>query len=143
MIANEDRRLPVDGGEVTDVPEAAWREDDRPDRYIARLDGHSAARAHFDAVLAEIHEHQATLAQVRRAKSLTQSTIANLLGMDQSEVSRLERRSDMLLSTLRSFIQAAGGELQLVATFPNSSPVHLLIGAGDAAPAGASPDRGT
>lgn len=48
--------------------------------------------------------------------------------IDQSEVSRLERRSDMLLSTLRSFIQAAGGELQLVATFPGSRLVHLLVG---------------
>ncbi len=52
--------------------------------------------------------------------------------IDQSEVSRLERRSDMLLSTLRSFIQTAGGELQLVATFPGSRPVHLLVGPDDA-----------
>ena len=45
------------------------------------------------------------------AQELTQATIAKLLEMDQSEVSRLERCSNMLLSTLRSFIRATGGDL--------------------------------
>ena len=83
------------------------------------------------APIGAIAEHRATLAQVRKAKSLTQTTIGKLLDMDQSEVSRMERRSDMLLSTLRSFIQAAGGDLQLVATFPDSEPVQLLVGEAD------------
>lgn len=139
MTDKADHQVPVDRGEVADVAEGAWQRDDSPDRYFERLTGDRAARAHFEAVLAEIHDHQATLAQVRKAKSLTQSTIGALLEMDQSEVSRLERRSDMLLTTLRSFIQAAGGELHLIASFPNSSPVHLLIGPEDPSPKGTTP----
>jgi hypothetical protein len=49
------------------------------------------------------------------------------MGMDQSEISRLERRTDLLLSTLRRFIQATGGDLQLVAHFPEGD-VELLVG---------------
>ena len=56
------------------------------------------------------------------------TTLAELLEMDQSEVSRVEHRSNMLLSTLRSFIRATGGELQLIATFPDAEPVQLLVG---------------
>ena len=139
MTGKGNHRIAVDRSEVADVPEEAWQRDDSPDRYFERLTGDNEARAHFEAVLAEIHDHQATLAQVRRAKSLTQSTIGTLLEMDQSEVSRLERRSDMLLTTLRSFIQAAGGELHLIASFPNSSPVHLRIGPEDPSPKGTTP----
>ena len=94
---------------------------------------HGAARDRYEEALAETEANEATLAQVRKAKSLTQTTIAMIFDIDQLEVSRLERRRDMLLSTLRSFIQAAGGELQLVATFRGSRPVHLLVGS-DASP---------
>ena len=52
--------------------------------------------------------------------------------MDQSEVSRLEHRSNMLLSTLRSSIRATGGELQLIATFPGTGPGGVAAGAGTA-----------
>ena len=48
--------------------------------------------------------------------------------MDPSEVSRLERRSDMLLSTLKRFVQANGEVLHLVVQFPDSAAVELLIG---------------
>jgi hypothetical protein len=49
------------------------------------------------------------------------------MDMDQSEISRLEHRTDLLLSTLRKYIQATGGELQLVAHFPDGD-VELLVG---------------
>ena len=68
------------------------------------------------------------------ARELTQATIAELLEMDQSEVSRLEHRSNMLVSTLRSFIRATGGELQLIVTFPDAEPVELLVGSRTADP---------
>ncbi len=132
-MAAQRKPVPVDNNDLDDVKENDWGRDDTPERFFDRLRDDDQAQARFDAVLAEIHEHQASLAQVRKAKSLTQVTIARLLEMDQSEVSRLERRSDMLLSTLRSFIQAAGGELQLIATFPDSAPVHLLVGESAAA----------
>ena len=68
------------------------------------------------------------------ARELTQATIAERLEMDQSEVSRLERYSNMLLLTLRSFIRATGGELQLIVTFPDAEPVELFVGSRTAAP---------
>lgn len=120
--------LPVDDRDDAELPGSAWERDASPRRFYELVQSDAEARAHFEEVLAEIEANQATLAQVRKAKSLTQTTIATILEIDQSEVSRLERRSDMLLSTLRSFIQAAGGELQLVATFSGSRPVHLLVG---------------
>ena len=125
---NKTSSVPVDEGTIEQVSDSAWERDDRPDRFYDKIRQDPIAAARFESVLAEIAEHQATLTQVRKAKSLTQTTIGQLLDMDQSEVSRLERRSDMLLSTLRSFIQAAGGDLQLVATFPDSEPVQLLVG---------------
>jgi len=86
-----------------------------------------AGRNSYVKALADMESHQASLAQVRKLRSLAQSTVAELMGMDQSEISRLERRSDLLLSTLRRFIQAMGGDLHLIATFPGGD-VELLIG---------------
>ncbi len=63
MTDKADYRLPVDRGETADVSEAAWRRDDSPDRCFERLGEDGAVRAHFDAVLAEIHD-QARLAPV-------------------------------------------------------------------------------
>lgn len=85
-----------------------------------------AARARFDAALHEMHQHQASLARVRKARALAQATVAELAGMTQSEVSKLERRSDMFVSTLRRFVEATGGELHVVACYPEGS-VELLV----------------
>ena len=78
-------------------------------------------------MLAEINSRQATLRRLREARALTQSTLAELLDMDQSEVSRLERRSDMLLSTLKASSQATGGEMHIVVSYPDGGPVELLV----------------
>ena len=51
--------------------------------------------------------------------------VAEVLGVGQESVSRLEKRSDLLLSTLRGYVKAMGGELRLVAEFPNRPPVLL------------------
>ncbi len=128
MTATNRPKIPVDDRGLDEVTDDDWTQDDSPNRHFDRIADDPAAQAALNSALVEIRQHQATLAQVRKAKHLTQTTIGELLEMDQSEVSRLERRSDMLLSTLRSFIQAAGGELQLVATFPESAPVQLLVG---------------
>ena len=66
-----------------------------------------------------------TLRELRRARKLTQVRMAEELGVTQDSVSRMERRSDLLLSTLRKTIEAMGGTLQLVAQFPDSDPVIL------------------
>jgi len=99
------------------------------ERFKALLDTKPQAKARYDAVLAEIGTRQGTLRRLREARALTQSTVAELLDMDQSEVSRLEHRSDMLLSTLKRFVQATGGELHLVVQYPDGGPVELLVDA--------------
>ncbi len=58
------------------------------------------------------------LAELRRARQLSQEEIAEVLHVKQASVSKLERRTDMYISTLRGFIQAMGGELEIAAKFP-------------------------
>jgi transcriptional regulator with XRE-family HTH domain len=67
----------------------------------------------------------ATLKDLRLAVERTQQDLATSLGVGQDTISRIERRSDLLLSTLRRYVQAMGGELELVARFPNRPPVSL------------------
>ena len=128
MEADHPRHLPADVASLEEAQSDAWQHKITPDAFYSEVMADSRSRGRMEAVLAEINERQATLAQVRKARDLTQATVAELLEMDQSEVSRLEHRSNMLLSTLRSFIRATGGELHLVATFPDTEPVQLLVG---------------
>lgn len=92
-----------------------------------RLAASPRARAAYDRTLALGHVHQANLAKLRHARALAQKTVGELMGMNQSEVSRLERRSDLLISTLRKFVEATGGELIMVAHYPDSD-VEVLVG---------------
>ena len=62
---------------------------------------------------------------LRQALPLTQERMAETLGIGQDGVSRLEKRSDLLLSTLRTYIEAMGGQLLLIAEFPDREPVTL------------------
>lgn len=61
------------------------------------------------------------LQELRQALELTQEEVAKLLKTSQANVSKLERRTDMYISTLREFIQAMGGKLEIVARFPGGS----------------------
>lgn len=67
----------------------------------------------------------ATLKDLRQAVEQTQEDLAATLGVGQDTISRLEKRSDMLLSTLRRYIESMGGKLELVAQFPNRPPVII------------------
>ncbi len=67
----------------------------------------------------------ATLKDLRQAMQKTQVELAEALHIGQDGVSRLEKRSDMLLSTLRGYVEAMGGKLELVAHFPNRPPVVI------------------
>ena len=73
----------------------------------------------------ELIAKEMTLRDLRKAMDLTQVDISSKLHMNQEAISRLERRSDLLLSTLVSYIKAMGGELNLTAKFPNRPPVKL------------------
>ena len=61
------------------------------------------------------------LEQLRSARSLTQANLAKLLGVNQSAVSKIEKRADMYLSTLRSYVEAMGGSLEIQAVFPEGA----------------------
>lgn len=73
----------------------------------------------------ELIAEEMTLRDIRKARQLTQERMAELLGIRQDSVSKLEKRTDLLLSTLRSYVNAMGGELQLIAEFPDRPPVVL------------------
>ena len=59
------------------------------------------------------------LAELRAARQLTQETISKLLDVGQPSVAKLEKRTDMYVSTLRSYITATGGELEIIAHYPD------------------------
>ncbi len=59
------------------------------------------------------------LQELRQALAFSQADIASILDINQSSVSKIERETDMYISTLRRFIQAMGGSLELVAKFPD------------------------
>jgi DNA-directed RNA polymerase specialized sigma subunit len=61
------------------------------------------------------------LDKLRKARSLTQTAVAERLQVDQGSVSKLESRTDMYLSTLREYVEALGGTLELRADFPDGS----------------------
>lgn len=67
----------------------------------------------------------ATLKDLRVAAKQTQQNMAAALGVGQDAISRLEKRSDMLLSTLRHYVESMGGRLELVAQFPDRPPVVI------------------
>jgi DNA-binding XRE family transcriptional regulator len=67
----------------------------------------------------------ATLKDLRLAVEKTQEELAATLGVGQETISRLEQRSDMLLSTLRRYVEGMGGKLQLIAEFPGRPPVEI------------------
>jgi hypothetical protein len=72
---------------------------------------------------------RATLPELRMAEGLSQAAVGAHLDMNQSEVSRLERRRDMRLSTLRSYVEAVGGRLRLLVSRPDSSrEIELAVG---------------
>ncbi|MEP6566262.1 MAG: XRE family transcriptional regulator [Mesorhizobium sp.] len=95
-----------------------------------------------DSRTLELLEEFETLQQLRKARALTQEHVGRKLGKKQVSVAQLEKRSDFLLSTLRGYVKALGGELELVVRFKDHAPV-VLAGLGDDEPAEASriPDR--
>lgn len=82
-------------------------------------------RAAVEARAADLIAEEQTLRDVRKAMGLTQVHMAETLKIGQNNVSRIEARSDLLISTLRSFVEAMGGHLNLIAEFPDRPPVKL------------------
>ena len=82
-------------------------------------------RAKIEARAEELIAEEMTLRDLRKAQDLTQERMAELLGVGQDNISRLEGRADMLLSTLRSYVTAMGGSLDLIVRFPDRPAVSL------------------
>lgn len=94
----------------------------------------SAQHQTVEARAAELMPEEMTLRELRKARKLTQVCIAKALGITQDSVSRLEKRSDLLLSTLRKTVEAMRGKLSLVAEFPDR-PTTALSGIAEDDPA--------
>jgi len=73
----------------------------------------------------ELYNNYLTLQELRKARVLTQERLAGILNVRQENISRLEKRSDLMLSTLKSYVSAMGGELKLVVEFPGKPPIVL------------------
>lgn len=86
-----------------------------------------------EARASELIAQHVALRDVRKAMGKTQAAVARSLKIKQENVARIEQRSDMLLSTLRGYVEALGGEISLSVRMPGLPPVELQ-GLGDLAP---------
>ena len=91
-----------------------------------------ARRKKVEARAAALIAEEMSLQDLRKARKQTQVRVAKQLGIKQENVSRIEKRADLLISTLSSYLEAMGGKLHLVAEFPDRQPIVLTgIGALD------------
>lgn len=67
------------------------------------------------------------LDQIRRARGMTQVTLASAMGVSQAQIAKVEREADLYVSTLRRFVEAMGGKLELVARFPDGESVAVNV----------------
>ncbi len=81
-------------------------------------------RARIDQLAQEMRA-EINLRELRRLRKLTQARLSKKLKIGQEGVSRIEKRSDLYLSTLRSYVEGVGGELTLMVKFPDQPPVVL------------------
>jgi transcriptional regulator len=84
-----------------------------------------ARKKRIKARAKELIAEEMALRDLRKSRALTQEQVARRLGGRQVYVSRLESRSDVKISTLRDYVQALGGELQLMVTFPEGTTAKI------------------
>jgi transcriptional regulator with XRE-family HTH domain len=77
------------------------------------------------SALRDLDIERMNLAQVRRARAMTQATIAQVMQIAQGDVSRLEHRTDAYIGTLRRYVEALGGALRIIAEFPDSDAIEI------------------
>jgi DNA-binding XRE family transcriptional regulator len=92
-------------------------------KVLARMSPEARARVGADAK--RMIAKELTLRDLRKAHAMTQEKLAEVLGVKQESISNLEKRSDMLLSTLREYVAALGGELQIRVKFPDRPAVAI------------------
>lgn len=94
----------------------------------AKLDALPEARRY--RVLSEtdrLHSEHLTLQELRKAKKFTKARLAAALDFPEATIAQMEKRSDLMLSTLRSYIEATGGKLSLIVELPDRAPVSLEV----------------
>lgn len=84
-----------------------------------------AIRTRGNELLARVTRRM-TLAEMRNGRKISQAKMAEALGIGQMQISRLERRKDPHLSTMQRTVAAMGGQLTLIATFPDQEPVAIV-----------------
>jgi transcriptional regulator with XRE-family HTH domain len=92
-------------------------------KFLAKMTPEQRARVKAEAK--RMIEEELTLRDLRKAHQMTQEKLAAVLGVKQESVSNLEKRSDMLLSTLREYVEALGGELEIRAIFPGRKAITI------------------
>jgi transcriptional regulator with XRE-family HTH domain len=84
-----------------------------------------ARRAEIDRRFKELVNEVESLKELRRLSALSQAKIAKRLKISQPAVSKIEKQTDMYLSTLRNYVEAMGGELDVIVRLPNRRPVKV------------------
>ncbi|WP_407526595.1 XRE family transcriptional regulator [Methylobacterium oryzisoli] len=92
-------------------------------------------RARVEARFGELKVEVESLGELRRAAGKAQAEIASALKIKQPSVSKIEKQADMYLSTLRSYVEAIGGRLDLIVHLPSRAPIRIerlgdVVGAG-------------
>lgn len=93
------------------------------EEFIATLPRDDQQNIHQEAerLIAE----EMTLRELRKTRACSQQAVGDMLKINQAAVSKIERRTDMLISTLRQLIEAIGGELEIIVRFPDRAPVRI------------------
>jgi transcriptional regulator with XRE-family HTH domain len=94
------------------------------DEYIRKLS--SGRRAKIKARAQTLIAEERTLQELRKAREHSQEELAEILGIRQGDLSKFEHRTDAYLSTVRRYVEALGGTLDLVASFPDATPVKII-----------------
>ena len=100
---------------------------DSLEEILARLP--EERRQRIERRTSELIAEELQLRELRRLRKLTQTRLSKELKIGQEGVSRIEKRTDLYLSTLRSYVEGVGGKLSLVVEFPDRPPV-ILAGLG-------------
>ncbi len=82
-------------------------------------------RADIDRRFGELVNEVESLKELRRLSAMSQAKIAETLKISQPAVSKIEKQTDMYISTLRGYVEAIGGELDVIIRLPNRDPVKV------------------
>jgi len=114
-------------GDATDV--TFVRGNERLERMLAKPGMRDAVAARRANMQAADRAHAMGVAALRKAAELTQSELAQTIGVSQAAVAKTEQREDLLLSTLSAYIEALGGQAHIVVTFENGEEIDVDLAA--------------